>query len=222
MRHSPTRLLACGAVAGPAFVAVFTAAGRKRDGYEPRRHSVSTLALGPGGAVQRANFVVAGSLYLAGSVGLAGARRSRFLARPLPGLIAAAGVGLIGSGVFSTDPVSGYPPGSPAQVIPPSRTGMLHTLFGIPIFLGIPAAALVSAGASVRAGGIAWAAYSAGTAAVMPAAAALAGEGFAQKPSRVGSGGLAQRVSIISGLAWLTALHVAVAYADTGNRGRSR
>jgi Protein of unknown function (DUF998) len=51
-------------------VTTFTVAGHTQDGYEPRRHSVSTLALGPGGVVQRANFVVAGLLYLAGSGGL--------------------------------------------------------------------------------------------------------------------------------------------------------
>jgi hypothetical protein len=73
--------LACGALAGPVFVTTFTVAGHTRDGYEPRRHSVSTLALGPGGVVQRANFVVTGLLYLAGSGGLARTRRSGFLAR---------------------------------------------------------------------------------------------------------------------------------------------
>lgn len=170
--------------------------------------------------MQRANFVVAGSLYLAGSIGLARAGRSRFLARPTPAMVAATGAGLIGSGAFGTDPVSGYPPGTPGQHIPPSRTGMLHTLFAIPIFAGIPAAALLSAGASMRAGDTAWAAYSAGTAVVTPAAAALAGEAFAQKPSMVGSGGLLQRISILSGLAWLTALHIAaVANAHGGIRG---
>ena len=219
---SATRLLACGALAGPMFVAVFTTIGHKRSGYEPRRHSVSSLALGPGGAVQRANFVLAGSLYLAGSVGLARAGRSRFPAAPFPAMVAAAGIGLVGSGVFSTDPVSGYPPETPPQRIPPSRVGTWHTVFAIPIFLGIPAAALLSAGASLRNRKTAWAAYSAGTALVMPAAAMLAGEGFAQKPSLVRSGGLLQRVSIASGLGWLTALHIAVSRAHPGYYGRSR
>lgn len=104
-------------------------------------------------------------------------------------LVAAAGAGLIGSGVFRTDPVSGYPPGTPLQLIPPSRTGTVHTLFAIPIFFGIPAAALLSAGSSLRAGHPVWAAYSSCTAVVSPTAVALAGQGFAQKPSLVASGG---------------------------------
>jgi Protein of unknown function (DUF998) len=44
--------LRCGLVAGPVFVAVFLGEGAVRDGYQPLRHPVSSLALGPGGWVQ--------------------------------------------------------------------------------------------------------------------------------------------------------------------------
>jgi hypothetical protein len=36
----------------------FSIAGARRRGYDPRRHPVSALALGPGGAVQPLNFIV--------------------------------------------------------------------------------------------------------------------------------------------------------------------
>ena len=65
------RLLRCGAAAGPAFVAVFLLEGNGRDGYRPLRHPVSSLALGPHGWIQAGNFVVAGTLFLAGAAGLA-------------------------------------------------------------------------------------------------------------------------------------------------------
>jgi hypothetical protein len=123
-------------------------------------------------------------------------------------MIGAAGLGLIGSGIFATDPVSGYPPGTPPQRIPPSRVGTVHTLCAIPVFIGIPAAALLSAATSMRAGDTTWATYSSATAVVMTATTALFGQAFAQKPSLVGSGGLAQRVSIVSGFSWLSALHI--------------
>ena len=63
-------LLACGAIAGLLFVLVFLLEGATRADYDPLRHPVSSLALGDYGWVQSANFVVAGLLTLAFSVGL--------------------------------------------------------------------------------------------------------------------------------------------------------
>lgn len=63
-------LLACGAIAGLLFVLVFLLEGATRANYDPLRHPVSSLALGDYGWVQSANFVVAGLLTLAFSVGL--------------------------------------------------------------------------------------------------------------------------------------------------------
>lgn len=205
------RQLSCGALAGPAFLTAFSSIGRHRAGYDARRHSVSSLALGPRGVLQRVNFILTGSMYLTGSIGLARTRQSRFLSPTSPALIAGAGIGLIGSGVFNTDPASGYPPRTPPQQLPPSRAGALHNLCAIPIFAGIPAAALLSARAARRAGDTPWTAYSSATAIVMAATAALFGQAFAQQPDLVASGGLLQRISIASGFGWLTALHVAVA-----------
>jgi hypothetical protein len=65
------RLLRCGVAAGPVFVAVFLLEGAVRDGYRPLRHPVSSLALGSRGWIQTGNFVVAGTLFLAGAAGLA-------------------------------------------------------------------------------------------------------------------------------------------------------
>ncbi|HUA47289.1 MAG TPA: DUF998 domain-containing protein [Solirubrobacteraceae bacterium] len=201
-------LLGCGALAGPLFVTTFTIAGRKRAGYEARRHPVSALALGPGGAVQRANFAVAGLLYLAGAAGLARTQSAKHRSASTPALIAGAGAGLIGAAVFATDPVSGYPPGTPSQPIHPSRTGTLHNLCAIPVFAGIPAAALLCARAAARAGAPGWAIYSASSGALMAASSLLFGAGFGQHPALVDSAGVLQRVSIVTGLGWVTALCV--------------
>jgi uncharacterized protein DUF998 len=59
-----------GLAAGPVFVTTFLAEGATRDGYRPSRHPVSSLALGPRGRVQAANFAVTGMLVLAGAAGL--------------------------------------------------------------------------------------------------------------------------------------------------------
>ena len=121
-------------------------------------------------------------------------------------MIGAAGAGLIGSGVFTTDPVSGYPPGTPDALTDPTRTGIAHNLAAVPVFAGLPAAALASGRRSWRSGQRRFSLYSAGTAAAMLATTALAGAGFSQSPRLVNLGGLFQRASIITGFAWLTAL----------------
>ena len=135
------RLLRCGVAAGPVFVAVFLLEGAVRDGYRPLRHPVSSLALGSRGWIQTGNFVVAGTLFLAGAAGLARAGDPAASSRVAPALIGAAGAGLIGSAVFTTDPVSGYPPGTPDALTRPSHAGAAHNLAAVPVFLGLPAAA---------------------------------------------------------------------------------
>ena len=198
-------LLRCGLAAGPVFVAVFLAEGAVREGYNPLRHPVSSLALGPRGWIQAGSFAVTGALVLATAAGLSRAG-DPVTGRAVPALIGAAGAGLLGSAAFTTDPVSGYPPGTPDALSHPSRTGTIHNLCGIPVFAGLPAAALTYGWRSQRAGQRAVGRYSAGTAVTMLAAIVLAGAGFGQSPRLVRLGGLLQRVSIITGFAWLTVL----------------
>lgn len=200
-------LLRCGVAAGPVFVAVFLLEGAVRDGYRPLRHPVSSLALGSRGWIQAGNFAVAGTLFLAGAAGLARAGDAA-TSRAAPALISAAGAGLIASAAFTTDPVSGYPPGTPDALAEPSRIGTAHNMAAVPVFLGLPAAALACGWRSWQAGQRRFGLYSAGTAATMLAAMALAGAGFGQSPRLVNVGGLCQRASIITGFTWLTALSV--------------
>jgi len=181
-----TGLRRAGALAAPLFVAAFLAEGASRSDYDPLRHPVSALARGPRGWQQRANFAVAGTLLLAGATGLG--RRGRWLG--------AAAVGVLGAGAFRTDPVLGFPPGEPAEK---TTEGKVHDLFGVPVFLGIPAAAFAEAGRSRGA----WRAVSAASGAGMFAFFVLAGVGFSGRPV---PGGLYQRLSLGVGLGWVTAL----------------
>lgn len=201
------RLLRCGMWAGPVFTAAFVAEGAVRDGYRPLRHPVSSLALGPRGWIQTLNFAVTGVLTLAGAAGLrlTGDHPAGSDAGPV--LIAAAGAGLIGSAAFRTDPVGGYPPGTPDMPAKFSRAGSAHNLAAVPVFFGLPAAAAGYGWRSWRAGQApGFAICCAATAVIMPVTMVLAGAGFGQS-SRLGSyGGLFQRASIITGFAWLTAL----------------
>ena len=199
-------LLRCGVAAGPVFVAAFLLEGATRDGYRPLRHPVSSLSLGSRGWTQAGNFAVTGALFRAGAAGLWRAGDPATTSRGAAALIGAAGAGLIGSAVFTTDPVSGYPPGTPDALSEPSRTGTAHNLVAIPVFFGLPAAALACSWRSWRTGHRGFGRYSAGTAITMLTAMGLAGAGFGQSPRLVSLGGLFQRVSIITGFSWLTVL----------------
>ena len=202
--HSPlTRaLLRCGVLAGPLFVAVFVMEGTKRRDYSPMQQPVSALALGPRGFVQTANFVVVGTLYVAGSRGLSRAGSGN--GRLVPALIGGAGVGLLAAARFPTDPVPGYPPGSDSSPPHQTTTGMLHNLASVPVFLGVSASAALSAVKATRRGEHAWAAYSAASGATMLATTVAAGAGFGQSPQVVGVAGLFQRISIVSGFSWVS------------------
>jgi len=90
-------LLSCGLAAGPVFVTAFLIQGATREGYRPSRHPVSSLALGPRGWVQAANFAVTGTLVLAAAAGLGRAADPALSSRAGRALIGAAGAGLIGA-----------------------------------------------------------------------------------------------------------------------------
>jgi Protein of unknown function (DUF998) len=163
--------LACGVAAGPLFVGGFTAIGARRAGYDWRRHAVSSLGAGRGGWWQRANFIVTGSLFCIAAHGLARTPKQTPGPRVVPTLIFGVGGGLIGSGLFVTDPVAGLPPlpgdhdeaARPPSVVP-TREGRLHNLCAIPIFAGIPIAAVTCATFAGRRREYRWASYSAGSA----------------------------------------------------------
>jgi hypothetical protein len=216
----PNRLLLCGLLAGPLFVVTFLLEGAFRDGYDAMRHPVSSLSLGPTGWVQIVNFVVAGALTLAFAVGL---RRSL---KPAPGaaagpvLIAVWGVGLMGAGAFITDPVSGYPAGTPAMPSQPSWHGLLHDLlFSLPAFACFAGAMLVFAYAFARRHAPGWAVYSGLSGVAFVVLFILSSAGFAQDPRWVSAAGLLQRLTVGIGWLWLAAL-AARQLADDRSRSR--
>jgi hypothetical protein len=190
------RLLYCGLLAGPLFVLTFLIAGATRgEGYDALRHPVSSLQLGQDGWIQTANFLVAGALTIAFATGLW--RETR----PDAVLVGVWGVGLVGAGAFTTDPVSGYPLGTPAA-IDYTTTGALHDAFSLPAFVALAVVQVVLA----RGQGRGWAVYSLLSAGVFLTAFVLASVGFSQTEPLVDLAGLFQRIAVIVGFGWLTAL----------------
>jgi hypothetical protein len=112
------------------------------------------------------------------------------------------GVGLIGAGAFVTDPVSGYPPGTPPMPVEATTSGALHDLFAPAAFLALGAACFVLAGGE----GWRWAIFSVLSGVAFLGGFFVAGIGFGQTEPVVEVAGLWQRVCVIIGWAWLTML----------------
>jgi Protein of unknown function (DUF998) len=203
------RMLTGGAIGGPLFIAVFTVEGARREGYDALREPVSALALGERGWVQRTNFLATGMLMLACSCGLGRLpadhpAASRWGAR-LVGLYA---IGLVGAGVFVTDPVEyGAPePGAPLE---PSQRGMLHGLFSLQVFATLGMAGLTYALRFTRTRKPAWAVMSALAGVLVPGGLVVFGQALSRDGGLRHVAGLIQRLTICAGWSWISALALA-------------
>ena len=199
-------LLACGALGGFGFIAVFLIAGAIRPHYDPLYQPVSALSLSGGGWVQIANFVVTGLLMLACALGL---RRALFSGRGAtwgPILISIYGLGLVSAGVFVTDPGFGYPPGAPSAVpATASLHGTLHTLVSLVVFVSVSIACFVFARRfSAPPRSRIWAIYSFLTGLAVPAFIVASSVAWFSG----GPGGLFQRLSISAGWVWVGLLSI--------------
>lgn len=144
-------LLRWGVVAGPFYLALGLAQAFLREGFDLARHPLSALALGPGGWVQTANFVVTGLMVVAAAIGFARVLRPQ--SRAAAWFLGLFGVGMILAAVFPADPMDGFPvgtpPGMPESI---STTGLLHFIMGALSFLSLGIAGLVTAAAMRRRG----------------------------------------------------------------------
>lgn len=191
-------LLGLGALAGPVFVGTYAVTGRRLADYDQRRDPVSALARTRVGWIQTLNFVVTGTLTLAGSMGIRRSLRAGIGARVIPALVAAVGVGLLGAGVFATDLAEETARDGL------SRRGALHVASAVPFFVGLPVACLLGAYRFAAEDRRALTVLSLNTGILSMAAATLAGAGFGGKESIAARAGTFQRVAIVAGLGWLS------------------
>jgi len=201
-------LLLCGAIAGPLFSVVWLITGLTRTNYDPMRHPISSLAIGQFGWTQVSNFLVTGLLTLALAYGLHAALQSRGGSKWTLIWITAVGIGLIGAGIFVTDPVGGYPPGTPLLSLQPTIPGRLHRLFSALVFFGLPGASFTLARRFSKNGEHLWSTYSRFSGAAFLGTFVLTTTGFAQLGPFVNYAGLLQRITLIIGFAWMTLLPI--------------
>jgi hypothetical protein len=119
-------------------------------------------------------------------------------------------VGLLGAGIFVTDPLSGYPPGTPDRLPQHTWHGTLHDLFSLIGFVALAAACFVFGRRFDARGERGWAAFSAVTGVVFVGGFILSSAGFEQAEGLVTLAGLFQRVAVTAGFGWLTLLAVHV------------
>jgi hypothetical protein len=154
-------LLACGAVAGPLYIAASLVQALARPGFSITRQEASVLTLGSTGWIQVANFLVAGALFLAGAAGCRRALRGGPGRTWVPLLMAATGAGIAAGGIFKVDPNSGYPPGTPAGASATADWhGILHTVCGGIAFLALVALCFVLARQAAASGHRTYAVFS--------------------------------------------------------------
>jgi len=148
-RSAPTTrsLLRCGVVVGALYLAVGVIQGFVRDGFDFRRHALSHLANGPGGWVQTANLAVSGLLVIGAAIGIARVLQSRAAGW----LVGCFGAGMVLASIFPTDPVDGFPPGTPLGVpTTMSTSALIHLASGGIGFVTLAAACFVVARAMSR------------------------------------------------------------------------
>lgn len=201
-------LLVCGAIAGPSFTLAWIVEGATRSNYNPLRHPISSLSIGDAGWMQVITFIVTGLLMLAFAFGLRRVPQIRAGSTWGPLLIGAIGIGLFGAGLFVTDPMNGYPPGTPDLLLQYSLSGRLHRLFSALFFLGLPSACFVFARRFARWGERRWSIYSLVTGIAFLVMFIVTSAGFVQVDGLANYAGLFQRITLTIGWIWLTLLPI--------------
>ena len=201
-----TRLLLSGGVlAGPIYILVGLAQILTRAGFDVTRHPLSMMSLGDLGWIQIVNFIVTGLLVIAGAIGLRQAAQGDKLLKRGALLLGIYGLGVLGGGLFLTDPAIGFPPGTP-DTYPQTMSwhGLLHFIFGQIGFLALIAASFVYARYFAKNGLHGWAMFSALTGgiflfAIVASVVTAAGDSSAW-------GLLALYVAVVLAWIWLAAL----------------
>lgn len=181
--------------------------GAVRAGYDPLRHQVSLLSLGDGGWVQIASFLVTGGLFVVFAVALRARLPEGPAAVAAPVGLGLTGVGLILAGLFSTQPLFGYPPGTPdAMATDITPASILHVTGAGLLIFGLIGAALAFARRFRATAAPGWAAASLAVAVIAFVFFGASGGGPSGELLFPAISGLLQRISLVTGFGWVAAI----------------
>jgi Protein of unknown function (DUF998) len=207
-RGSPAFLWA-GLVAPILFTGVYLIEGATRRDYDPIRLQVSLLSLGDRGGIQVASFLVNGVLLVAFATALRSRLRDGRGALAAPMALGLSGLGMIVAGLFTTQPMFGYPPGAPASLADDvTPTSVLHLLGAFLLFFGLAGATIAFARRYWQDGRGAWAAACVAAGLVVLVSFGASGGGPSGQLLFQEISGLLQRVSLVTGLGWVAAIAV--------------
>jgi hypothetical protein len=138
------RALVGGVVAGPLFLLTGVAQGFARDEFGFTRNAISQLALGKAGWIQTVNFLLTGTLLIAGAAGLRRVLRGGAGGTWGPVLVGVFGASFWAAALFPADAGAGFPEGSP-DATAMSGHGAVHMAAGMAGYLALCAAFVVLA-----------------------------------------------------------------------------
>ncbi|WP_246613809.1 DUF998 domain-containing protein [Paractinoplanes bogorensis] len=195
------RLPVFGVLAAVQMIVVCTVDGLTRPGYDPARHWISQLSLGPGGWIGTVNLATCGLWLILAAAGL---RRSA-------GLLLWCGLGFVALALVRTDAGLGFPPGVPTEH---TLRGLIHQLISITV-------GIAGIGAVARIGPrrVAWPLAAAMTVTFVAASVLVlldAGGVLPGNPS-----GLLERVALFAGLGWIGWFSGRAAWDASGRPSRA-
>lgn len=206
-------LLGTGLLAGPFYVVAGLTEALTRSGFQLTRHDLSLLANGQLGWIHVLVLMLTGLMVIAAAAGLRRALAGEPGGRWGPRLVAGYGLGLVAAGVFTADPMNGFPAGTPAgPAAHPTVHGALHVVSGGLGFACLIAATLVLARTRALAGRTGWAGYCRATGAAFLAGFVGIATG-SSSPAVV----LGFWAAVIIAYAWLAALSLYL-YRHAGRR----
>jgi len=179
-----------------------------KEGYNPLMAPVSSLAIGPFGWIQSLTFIITGILIVLFAFGLFknSEREYKGVSKWGPILIAICGIGLIGAGCFTTDPMNGFPEGTALVVKNPSFNSMMHQVFSSCLFFGLPLACYVFGNYFAIKRELRWLIYSFFSGIFFLIMFLITSLGFSQVEGLQYYAGLFQRITLIIGFLWIAML----------------
>jgi len=203
-------LLICGAIAGLFFTFSWIIQEAFRPGYNPMMIPISSLAIGSLGWIQSATFLISGALIILFAYGLWKVSKKEYkgVSKWGPILILICGIGLIGAGCFATDPMNGYPEGSPVVNDNPSFNSIMHQLFSSLLFFGLPIACFVFGNYFAAKKELRWLIYSFISGILFLIMFLVTSMGFSQVAGLQFYAGLLQRITLTIGFLWMILLSI--------------